>query len=333
MTLTVNAILASAAFGKKYSFDDEEFLSWKRSISRQLVGGGKLLLVAFVPVFKHLFRDMWSNFVASKKWQQGFVSRRYEESAESFAGTGVSTFCHAVVAAQREAESEDKDVTSKFMTRNNLMNVVLDLFFAGTDTTKNTLAWVWLLLCKQPEMQQRVQQEVQQVVGSREQGIPLPEHRTRCHYTMAFVHEVMRFRTITPNGVPHKTTTDTVVAGHHIPKGTIVLHPYFQALTDPAGWTQPLSFDPDRFLVDGEFSKQQHSAYFVAFGVGRRSCPGNQLALLTMFLVIARMMQHATAVGGRYVIADNESVGIDGQKIAASWISDKYVMRLQPLTQ
>lgn len=326
-TLMLNAILASAAFGKEYRLDDKEFLNWKKSVQGQQSGRGKILLITFVPIFRYIFRDVWNLFIETKEFQRSFVKSRYDEALASFDGSNIRTFCEAVIAAERDATSEDKEI-ARYMTTNNLHNVIFDLFFAGTDTTKNTLAWIFLLACKHADLQERMRKEIISVIGPLE-NIPSPEHKEECHYTMAFIHECMRYRSITPNGVPHKTTADIEdVGGHRIPKGTIVLHPYYRPLYDDGAWKDPNSFDPDRFLVDGRFSKQG-SPFFLAFGVGRRSCPGNQLALLTMFLVISRMMQHATARNGRFVIRNNDTVDLEGQKIAAAWIASKYTMTIE----
>lgn len=220
-TLMMNAILASAAFGKDYALHDPEFLSWKNSLNRQGTKQGQLLLTGFMPLLRFVFRDTWQRFTETKEFQRGFVRDRYNESLESFDGTNISTFCQAVISAQRDAEDDDKDIR-RFMTPGNLHNVVFDLFFAGTDTTKNTLAWIFLFICKNPQMQERIRKEIKEVVGEEQAQ---PTHKDDCHYTMAFIAEVMRHRTITPAGVPHKTTTDVDVAGYRLPKGTIVLHP------------------------------------------------------------------------------------------------------------
>ena len=85
-SLMLNAILASAAFGKNYEFDDTEFLSWKRSIEQQGTGQGQLVLILFVPFLKYVFRDMWSRFEREKDFQNKFIKRRYNENLESFDG-------------------------------------------------------------------------------------------------------------------------------------------------------------------------------------------------------------------------------------------------------
>jgi cytochrome P450 len=176
-------------------------------------------------------------------------------------------------------------------------------------------------------MQDTIRQEIISVVGS-EDTIPQPEHKNDCHYTMAFIAEVMRFRPIFPNGVPHRSTTDTVLGGYSIPKGTMVMHPIIRGLIDQEGWTNPETFDPNRFLMDGKFSKKGDQ-YFAPFGVGKRSCPGNKLALLTMFFVVARLMQRTKSLGITFSIkGGNDSVGIDGLKIGAQWPAAKYSMSI-----
>lgn len=327
-TLLMNAILASAAFGKEYAFDDEEFVNWKTSIERQRVGSGQLILIFFVPVFKYIFRDQWQRFQESHRFQEKFVEQRFRECNESFDGTNVTNFCQAVIAAKKEAEEEDRE-TSVYMTTKNMRNVVFDLFFAGTDTTKHTMCWIFLFLCKHRDMQIRMREEILSVVGKAE-NIPLPEHRDECHFTMAFIAECMRFRTIIPNSVPHKTTMDTEVAGHKLSKGTIVLNPIYKTFMDRELWTRPEEFNPDRFIVDGKFTTKPFP-YFTAFGVGRRSCPGNNLALVTMFMTMARFMQRLEDLPDSPVFGikgGNDSMGTGGQKVAAQWKSGDYVMEI-----
>ena len=324
LSLVMNAILANAAFGKEYRFDDDDFIAWKKSIDRQAVGSGKLMLLVFVPFFRHIpgYKQFWEKFQKAKEFQEQFLESRFNECQEKFDGDNesVSNFCEALIAAENESSEEDR----KYLRRQNIMNSVGDLFFAGSDTTRSTLCWIFLFLCKNPEMQERIREEILSAIPDDE--IPLAEHRDNCPFTQAFISEVMRFRHIFPNSAPHKTTTDVLIAGCKIPKGTIVLFPLFSCLMNDSadGWKDPHVFNPERFLVDGKFVNKPNP-YAIPFGVGRRSCPGNNLALLTMFLVISRLVQH-TKNKWFNVLGGNKSIGITGQKIGAMWIADKYVI-------
>uniref|UniRef100_A0A9L0I4P9 Uncharacterized protein n=1 Tax=Equus asinus TaxID=9793 RepID=A0A9L0I4P9_EQUAS len=110
--------------------------------------------------------------------------------------------------AKRNPESSFND--------DNLRLVVTDLFFAGMVTTSTTLAWALLLMILHPDVQRRVQQEVDEVIGQARR--PEMGDQARMPFTMAVVHEVQRFGDIVPLGVPHMTSRDIEVQGFLIPK-------------------------------------------------------------------------------------------------------------------
>ncbi|XP_032974594.1 cytochrome P450 2D14-like isoform X3 [Rhinolophus ferrumequinum] len=102
----------------------------------------------------------------------------------------------------------------------NLRMVVADLFAAGMVTTSTTLNWALLLMILHPDVQRRVQQEIDEVIGQ----VRRPEmaDQARMHFTMAVVHEVQRFADIIPLGLPHMTSRDIEVQGFRIPKALAV---------------------------------------------------------------------------------------------------------------
>jgi hypothetical protein len=128
-SLLMNAVLASAAFGKEYKFDDPEFLTWKLSMERLQVGNPRLMLLFFVPFFRYVFRGTWAGFLAERKVQNDFIKKCFNENKEKFDGE-VSNFCQALLSAKQDAEEEYKSI-SKYMTFSNLNNAMLNLFFAG----------------------------------------------------------------------------------------------------------------------------------------------------------------------------------------------------------
>ncbi|XP_007523529.2 cytochrome P450 2D17-like [Erinaceus europaeus] len=169
----------------------------------------------------------------------------------------------------------------------NLRMVVIDLFTAGMVTTSTTLAWALLLMILHPDMQRRVQQEIDEVIG---QSRP-PEMADQAHmpYTMAVIHEVQRFGDIVPLGVPHMTSRDTEVQGYRIPKGTVLLTNLSSVLKDESCWKKPLRFYPEHFLDNqGRFVKKEA---FMPFSAGRRVCLGEPLARMELFLFFTCLLQ------------------------------------------
>ncbi|OXB52011.1 hypothetical protein ASZ78_007770 [Callipepla squamata] len=157
------------------------------------------------------------------------------------------------------------------------------------DTTTTTLRWGLLLMMKYPEIQKKVQEEIDQVIGS---NPPRTEHRTKMPYTDAVVHEIQRFANILPLNLPHETTMDVTIKGYFIPKGTYVIPLLNSVLQDKTQWEKPGSFYPEHFLnSEGKFVKKDA---FMPFSAGRRICAGETLAKMELFLFFTSLLQRFT---------------------------------------
>ncbi|XP_077908773.1 cytochrome P450 2D17 isoform X2 [Ictidomys tridecemlineatus] len=169
----------------------------------------------------------------------------------------------------------------------NLRIVVSNLFSAGMVTTSTTLAWALLLMILHPDVQRRVQQEIDEVIGQVRQ--PEMGDRDRMPFTMAVIHEVQRFGDLVPLGLPHSTTRDIELQGFFIPKGTMLITNLSSVLKDETVWEKPLHFHPGHFLdAQGHFVKREA---FMPFSAGRRACLGEPLARMELFLFFTCLLQ------------------------------------------
>ncbi|XP_042103759.1 cytochrome P450 2D14-like isoform X1 [Ovis aries] len=170
----------------------------------------------------------------------------------------------------------------------NLRLVVTDLFSAGMVTTSTTLAWALLLMILHPDVQRRVQQEIDEVIGK----VRRPEmgDQALMPFTVAVVHEVQRFSDIIPLGLPHMTSRDIELQGFYVPKGTTLITNLSSVLKDETVWEKPFHFHPEHFLdAQGRFIKQEA---FIPFSAGRRACLGEPLARMELFLFFTSLLQH-----------------------------------------
>uniref|UniRef100_A0A671SKQ3 Cytochrome P450 2K1-like n=1 Tax=Sinocyclocheilus anshuiensis TaxID=1608454 RepID=A0A671SKQ3_9TELE len=154
----------------------------------------------------------------------------------------------------RQQKDEESGKTDSFYNSMNLYCTINNLFGAGTDTTATTLRWGLLLMAKYPEIQARVQDEIDRVIGGRQ---PVAEDRKNLSYTDAVIHETQRFANVIPLGSPHQTTCDVHLNGYLIKKGTSVWALLASVLRDENEWETPDSFNPSHFLnKQGQFVKR-----------------------------------------------------------------------------
>jgi len=165
----------------------------------------------------------------------------------------------------------------------------MDLFSAGSETTATTLAWAVCFMIIHPDVQKKVQQEIDQVLGDR---TPTLDDRGRLCYTEATIMEIQRLGSIAPQAVPHRTLSDVQIKGYKIPKDTFVFSMLYYIMRDPDYWQSPDNFQPERFLdSEGKIVKEER---FIPFGVGKRQCLGESLAKTELFLIFTRLIQMFT---------------------------------------
>ena len=187
-----------------------------------------------------------------------------------------------VMLAQEETGEIENDMIN---------DLCMDLLIAGTDTSAQTVSWTLLLLANRPEVQAKVHEELDRVIGP--DALPTVDDRTRLPYTFACLAESMRYRTIGPLAVPHMATEDTEVGGYLIPAGAQVLGNIYSIHHDPRFWDSPDDFIPERFLpqADGSPAAALTNNAFIPFGTGHRRCPGRRFAETAVWLHLTRMLQ------------------------------------------
>ncbi|PNI35074.1 CYP2W1 isoform 5, partial [Pan troglodytes] len=158
----------------------------------------------------------------------------------------------------------------------NAVACTLDMVMAGTETTSATLQWAALLMGRHPDVQGRVQEELDRVLGPGR--TPRLEDQQALPYTSAVLHEVQRFITLLPH-VPRCTAADTQLGGFLLPKGTPVIPLLTSVLLDETQWQTPGQFNPGHFLdANGHFVKREA---FLPFSAGSEGgCGGCSCAPL-----------------------------------------------------
>jgi len=167
-----------------------------------------------------------------------------------------------------------------------LILVCVDFFLAGSETTATTLLWSVMFMTLNPQAQEKVQIEIEEVLGQR---APTIADMSKMNYCMAALMEMQRCAIVAPGSLPHTLLKDTVVNGHKFKEGTVFFTNVQKLLMDPVQFPEPEKYRPERFLdQDGNIVKNE---YLVPFGIGKRICMGETLAKNEMFIFFVRMLQ------------------------------------------
>ncbi|XP_055336980.1 cytochrome P450 2J4-like [Paramacrobiotus metropolitanus] len=212
-------------------------------------------------------------------------------------------------AADEASKAGDKAV----FRAERLPKVLMDLFIGGFETTTTAFQWIFLMLLHNPDVQTKIHEEMDRVLGSRSstsgQQVTL-EQRDALVYTEAVILETLRKYPLIPFAVPHMCTQTTKLGDYTIPQGTQVMLHLFSIHHDPALFPEPERFLPERFLgADGRLTVPEQ---FVPFSAGRRSCIGEQLARKELFLFFANIMLnfsiHPPAAGELPSLNENDGI-------------------------
>ncbi|XP_077172729.1 cytochrome P450 2W1-like isoform X2 [Paroedura picta] len=270
-------------FGDRFEYADPTFVTLLRLIDEVMIllGSPFLHLFNFYPFLGFFLRP--HKMIVRKVEEVCVILRKHiQVCKETINANCLRSYTDALLFRQKEEENRG---TSTFDDAN-VVASVLDLVMAGTETTATTLQWAVLLLTKHPEIQRKVQEEIESVLESGR--LPTSEDRKHLPFSNAVIHEVQRFVTLLPH-MPRCTAVDTHFRGYFIPKGTTVIPSLTSVLLDKTQWETPDQFNPNHFLdADGNFVKKEA---FLPFSTGRRNCLGESLAKMELFLFFVGLFQ------------------------------------------
>ncbi len=184
----------------------------------------------------------------------------------------------------RDAGSEQSGARGA-MTDRQLRDEVMTLLLAGHETTAGAMAWTFCLLAQHPEIEARLQAELETVLGGR---LPTAIDVSLLTYAEHVIMESMR---VYPPvySVGRRAQRTCEIGGYTLPEGTTVLMSQWVMHHDPRYFDDPLEFRPERWN-DGLAKRIPKFAYF-PFGGGPRLCVGNSFAMLEAVLILATIAQ------------------------------------------
>ncbi|CAJ0575854.1 unnamed protein product, partial [Mesorhabditis spiculigera] len=287
----VGSIINNILFG--YRFDESKLHEFKiiKGHLRTLITGGQnipFLVATLLPVFRKVpyFKEYFFNLINAHQQIMDFIAAQIEERRKEvdFSSDEYTDFVECYLKEQRRQKGKPNE---SFYCDHQLTNVALDIWAAGMETTSNTLTWTICYVLNHPNVQKKMHEELDRVIGS-DRMITMGD-KNDLPYVNAVVNEAQRVANLLPQNLQRKLLEDTVIGAHPIKAGTVVMPQISTVLYDERVFPDPYTFKPERFInSDGSLKRYEE---LVPFSVGKRQCVGEGLAKVELFLFVANLFQ------------------------------------------
>ncbi|XP_062116946.1 cytochrome P450 CYP736A12-like [Humulus lupulus] len=182
-----------------------------------------------------------------------------------------------------------QDEKFHIIDRTDIKAILLDMISASFDTSATAIEWTLSELLRNPRVMETLQGELESVIGMdqmvEEKDIGMLE------YLDLVVKESFRLHPVGPLLIPHESMQDITIKGYHIPKKSRIIVNTWAIGRDPKVWSEDVEeFYPERFVGSNNIDMKGRDFRLLPFGSGRRGCPGMQLGLVNVQLVLAQML-------------------------------------------
>ena len=291
--------------GKSFDYKDKKFEELVQHLNKgfsAIAPTPKLAMLFAFPFLRKLF-PKWTGFDVLKRGYHGvydFLAQEIEEHKKNLDMDNPKDFIDAYLIEMKRKTDEGARNSSFYEGKGIecLFCVLHDLFLAGSETSSTFLLWSVILLQRHPEVQSKIQSELDREIG--QDRLPSIADQAKTPYSLAFIDEVHRFASHVPLGVQHWTNEEVKLDGFTIPANSMIIPNISEVHHEAGVWGEDsLEFRPERLLgEDGEFVKRTE---IIPYSLGVRRCPGESLAKSEIYLAITTLLQHFTfsAPGGQ----------------------------------
>lgn len=214
------------------------------------------------------------------------TAKQIQDHRNTLDRENIRDFTDALITTFRDAKEKGSEA-AKCLTDDHLMLTIVDVVLNGLDGMSAILRWFVAYLLKYPHVQEKIHQEIDDVVGR--DRLPSLEDLDKMPYLKATLLETLRHSSVVPLLIPHNATADTTLQGYNIPKDSMVLFNVSAIHNDPQTWKNPAEFLPSRFLdAEGQFVRPRDGS-FLLFGAGPRACIGETLSQTIMLLFLSQL--------------------------------------------
>ncbi|KAG4966789.1 hypothetical protein JHK82_032502 [Glycine max] len=292
-------LLVLMCFGDK--LDEKQIREIEDSQRDMLVSFARYSVLNLWPsITRILFWKRWKEFLQKRRDQEAVliphINARKKAKEERF-GNSSSEFVLSYVDTLLDLQMLEDEVGIK-LDDGKICTLCSEFLNAGSDTTSTALEWIMANLVKNPEIQERVVEEIRVVMVRREKDNQVKEEDLhKLPYLKAVILEGLRRHPPLHFVAPHRVTKDVVLDGYLVPTYASVNFLVAEIGRDPTAWDDPMAFKPERFMNNGEQNggttfdiMGSKEIKMMPFGAGRRMCPGYALAILHLEYFVANFV-------------------------------------------
>ncbi|XP_045197520.2 cytochrome P450 2B19-like [Mercenaria mercenaria] len=316
---SVSNVVFQVVYGHRFDINDED-LQWFQKNIRDFADQYMKteVIVNCLPFLQHFPGDILGiqkttyKFSKVTEFQSKFI-----ENLKRKTSLGSCTYVESYL--DRVAANKSNGVESN-LDEDDMKIAAYHLIVAGSETTAATVRWILLHLIRNPHIQDKMYAEMTKVLGKEP---PSVADRKRLPYVQAVVLEGLRISHVAPLAMPHTVQQDTLFRGYIIPEQCTVIPVISSVLKDPYIWEDPEEFKPERFLnADGSDVKIPKE--FIPFSLGPRSCLGETLARIEIFLFTAGLVQKL-----RFLPEKEDLLPDKGGELKTIWNAKAFKMRIE----
>ncbi|KAL6998302.1 hypothetical protein U1Q18_008428 [Sarracenia purpurea var. burkii] len=210
----------------------------------------------------------------------------HEQHARWINQTHQKDFIDSMLSLMNKSSSTDNKF-SYSIDRTNIKAIILEMIVTSTDTSSVVIDWLLSELMRHPRVMKKVQEELKSLV--REDKMVTETDLSRLKYLEMVIKENFRLHP-PPLLLPRESIEDIIVDEHFIPKKSRIIVNNWALGRDQNVWSKNAEeFFPERF-ADNNVEYRGQDFQFLPFGSGRRGCPGMNVGLLNIQLVVAQLL-------------------------------------------
>ncbi|GMI72000.1 TRANSPARENT TESTA 7, CYTOCHROME P450 75B1 [Hibiscus trionum] len=276
-------IACRMVIGKKFNGDDFNEKGFGAMIREGMQIAAAFNLADYIPQTRGLdLQGLTKRMKVVAKDFDDFLEKIIEEHVQSKDENRVKDFIDVMLGFMGSEETHEYRVE-----RDTIKAIVLDMLVGSMDTAAATIDWTLAELMRHPQVTKKLRKELEDVVGTKR--MVEESDLEKLEYLDMVIKESLRLHPVTVFLMRHAAREDCTVKGFHIPKDARIFVNVWAIGRDERVWADAEKFYPERF-VGNDIDVRGQNFELIPFGSGRRGCPGMQLGLTVVRLVVAQLV-------------------------------------------